>query len=270
MNRADTTTPLPHEPLPPHHLIALFTLVRKEIRRFARIWVQTVVPPVITTALYFVIFGELIGSRIGPIAGHDYMEFIVPGLILMAIITNAYANVVSSFFASKFQRFIEELLVAPFPNVLIVVGYMCGGIARGLAVGVVVALVALLFSDIQIHSWPVTIAVALLTAALFALGGFINGIFAKSFDDIAIIPTFVLAPLTYLGGIFYSVEMLPPFWQQVSLLNPILYMINAFRYGLLGSSDIDITLAFAIISAFLVALFLLSLLLLQRGVGIRH
>jgi len=249
--------------------IAFFTLVRKEVRRFMRIWVQTIIPPVITTALYFVIFGGLIGSRIGTVDGYSYMDYIVPGVILMAIITNAYANVVSSFFASKFQRFIEELLVAPFPNVLILLGYMSGGIARGLSVGIAVSVVAAAITDFQVHNWAVTIAVAVLTAALFALAGFINGIYAKSFDDISIIPTFVLTPLTYLGGIFYSVEMLPPFWQQVSLFNPILYMINAFRYGLIGTSDIDIVTAFVIILAFIAALFGYSLYLLNRGIGIR-
>lgn len=254
---------------PPAHALALFTLIRKEIRRFSRIWVQTIVPPVVTTGLYFIIFGHLMGERIGPVGGNAYIDYIVPGVILMAIINNAYANVVSSFFASKFQRFVEELLIAPFPNVLIILGYMTGGIARGLAVGLAVTAVAALFTDLHVHHWGVTCAVVLLTAAIFALGGFINAIFAKSFDDIAIVPTFVLTPLTYLGGIFYSVQMLPPFWHQVSLFNPILYMINAFRYGLIGHSDVDVATAFLLILGLLAVLFAYALYLLERGIGIR-
>lgn len=250
-------------------LVALKTITVKEIRRFRRIWPQTILPPMVTTALYFVIFGGLIGSRIGNIEGYDYMDYIVPGVIMMTIINNAYANVVSSFFSSKFQRFVEELLIAPIPDYMILLGYVVGGVARGLAVGFMVTLVALAFVDIQVHNWTVTLTVVVLTATLFAIGGFINAIYAKSFDDISIVPTFILTPLTYLGGIFFSVEMLPPFWQDVALFNPILYMINAFRYGLLGVSDIDLPTAFAIIVAFTVALFAYALRLLRTGVGVR-
>ncbi len=251
-------------------LTAFRTLVTKEVLRFARIWVQTVVPPVITTGLYFVIFGQLIGSQLSSIDGHSYIDYIVPGIILMAIINNAYANVVSSFYMSKFSHFIEEMLVSPMPNYLILAGYVVGGVARGLTVGAVVALVATFFTDISIHSYTVLIAVVVLTAVLFSLGGFINAIYANSFDDISIIPTFVLIPLTYLGGIFYSIDMLPAFWQNVSLVNPILYMINAMRYGMLGVSDIDIMTAFAIIILFVVVLFSYCLYLLDTGKGIRH
>ncbi|MDX5333527.1 MAG: ABC transporter permease [Gammaproteobacteria bacterium] len=248
---------------------AFKTIVIKEVLRFSRIWVQTILPPVITTALYFVIFGNLIGSQIGDMDGYSYMDYIVPGLIMMAIITNSYANVVSSFYGHKFQHNIEELLVSPIPNYLILLGFITGGVARGLIVGAMVTIVALFFSDISVHHIGITLSIVVLTAVLFALAGFINGVYAKSFDDISIIPTFVLTPLTYLGGIFYSIKMLPEFWQTASLANPILYMINAFRYGILGTSDIPVMVSYGIVLAFIAALFWFSLHLLNRGYGIR-
>ncbi len=251
------------------HLTAFLTLLRKEIRRFVRIWPQTVLPPTVTTTLYFIIFGKLIGSQISPIAGYDFVDYIVPGLIIMAVINNAYANVVSSFFSSKMQRFIEELLIAPIPNRLILLGFVAGGVARGLAVGAAVAVVAAFFSDFTVHSILVTAVVVVLSATLAALGGFINAVHAKTYDDIAIIPTFVLTPLTYLGGVFYSIQMLPGFWQEVSLFNPILYIVNAFRFGLLGVSDIHLGVAFGIIGLFIAVLYLYSLHLLEKGIGIR-
>jgi ABC-2 type transport system permease protein len=251
------------------YLVALKTIVFKEINRFMRIWVQTILPPAITMSLYFVIFGNLIGSRIGSMDGFLYIQYIAPGIIMMSVITNAYANVVSSFFGAKFQKHIEELLVAPIPNWIILAGYISGGVARGLIVGVVVTVVALFFTDLHLHSIWITVVVVLLTSILFSLGGLINGIFAKKFDDISIVPTFVLTPLTYLGGVFYSIKMLPPLWQKVSLANPILYMVNAFRFGILGVSDIAIGNALTVLTVFCVLLFLFSLLLLNKGVGIR-
>ncbi|AHE98384.1 ABC transporter permease [Thioalkalivibrio paradoxus] len=248
---------------------ALRTIAIKEVLRFSRIWVQTVLPPMITTALYFVIFGGLIGTRIGEMDGYRYMDFIVPGLIMLAVITNSYANVVSSFFSSKFQRHIEELLVSPVPNSLIILGFIGGGVARGLTVGVGVTAVSLFFSPPSVHNLAVALSIVVLTSILFSLAGLINGVFARTFDDISIVPTFVLTPLTYLGGVFYSVSLLPGFWQDVSLLNPILYMVNAFRYGLLGTSDLSLTLSYAIIIGFIVALYLFALAMLNRGVGIR-
>jgi len=250
--------------------IAFRTIVSKEIRRFARIWPQTLLPPAITTSLYFLIFGKLIGDRVGAINGVSYMDYIVPGIILMSVISHSYANVVSSFYSTKFQRQIEELLVAPVPNWVILSGYICGGMARGLLVGAVVTGISLLFTDIQVHNLGVTITVFILTSALFALAGFINAVFADSFDDISIIPNFVLTPLSYLGGVFYSISMLPEIWQKIALANPILYMINAFRYGLLGVTDIDIQIAFAITGGFILFLALLSLFLLHKGVGIKN
>lgn len=250
-------------------LTAFYTILVKEVLRFSRIWLQTILPPMITTGLYFVIFGGLIGARIGEMQGFNYIDFIVPGLIMMAIITSAYANVVSSFYLSKFSHSIEEILVSPVPNYIILLGYLGGGVARGLTVGVAVTLVSLFFTDLQFHNFWVVISVAILTATLFALAGFINGVFAQSFDDISIIPTFVLTPLTYLGGIFYSVTLLSPFWQKVSLGNPIFYMINAFRYGVLGISDISLWVSYAIILAFIAILFIFSLVMLNRGTGIR-
>lgn len=250
-------------------LIAFRTIMVKEVLRFSRIWVQTILPPMITTALYFVIFGRLIGSQISDVNGFHYMDFIVPGLILMAVITNSYGNVVASFYSAKFQRNVEELLVSPLPNYLIMAGFVGGGVARGIAVGVAVTGVSLFFTAIPLHNLWVAVSVLLLTSILFSLGGLINAIYATSFDDITIIPTFVLTPLTYLGGVFYTVTMLPPFWQSVSLANPILYMVNAFRYGLLGVSDVNLGVAFLAIFGFIVLLFWYALHLLNRGYGIR-
>ncbi|MGB5641363.1 MAG: ABC transporter permease [Sedimenticolaceae bacterium] len=249
--------------------VAFMTIVTKEILRFARIWVQTLLPPAITMALYFVIFGKLIGSQIGDMEGFHYIDFIVPGLILMSVISNSYANVVSSFYSSKFQHNIEELLIAPLPNFVILAGYVAGGVARGVVVGVVVTAVSMFFTDLQIHSYGISLAVFVLTSILFATAGFINAVYANSFDDISIVPTFVLTPLTYLGGVFYSISMLPEFWQKVSLANPVLYMVNAFRYGLLGFSDISMWQAFAIIFGFIILLGAFAMWLLSRGVGIK-
>ncbi len=249
---------------------ALKTIWIKECIRFLRIWVQTLVPPAITMTLYFVIFGNLIGSRIGEMGGFNYMEFIVPGLIMMSVITNSYSNVASSFYSTKFQKSIEELLVSPVPTYIIVLGYMGGGMARGLSVGVIVTCLSLFFVDIQIHNVGVIFLTVLMTSAVFALGGLINAVYANSFDDISIIPTFVLTPLTYLGGVFYSISLLPEFWQGVSQVNPIIYMVNAFRYGFLGVSDVDMGLAFAVIIGFITALFALAYRLIDKGVGIRH
>ncbi len=254
---------------PREQLTAFLTILIKEILRFSRIWTQTILPSAVTTGLYFLIFGDLIGDLIGEMDGYRYMDFIVPGLIMMGIITNAYANVVSSFFFAKFSHSIEEMLVSPMPDGVILLGYVAGGIARGAAVGIAVTGVALLFTDLHVQQPLVVVSIALLTAMLFSLAGFINAVFAQSFDDISIIPTFVLTPLTYLGGVFYSISLLPPFWQKASLLNPILYMVNAFRYGVLGTSDISLWVSYAIICGFIVVLFAVSLHLLRRGVGIR-
>ena len=250
-------------------LIALYTLVRKEIRRFTRIWVQTLVPPAITVMLYFIIFGNLIGSRIGTMEGFSYMQFVAPGLIMMGVITNSYSNVVSSFFSARFQKHVEELLVSPVPNYIILLGYVAGGVARGLMVGLIVTVLALFFTSLPVHSLTVTISVVVLTSLLFSLCGFINAVFAENFDDISIIPTFVLTPLIYLGGVFYSVSLLPDFWAGLSQLNPILYMVNAFRYGILGISDINIGFAFLMIIGFNIAAFMFSLHLLKTGKKLR-
>ena len=252
-----------------HKRIAFETIVIKEIRRFSRIWVQTLVPPAITIALYFQIFGNLVGRRVGEMGGFQYMEFIVPGLIMMSVIQNSYSNVVSSFFSQKFQRSIEELLVSPVPNYVILTGFVVGGMARGLAVGAIVTTLSLFFADIQIAHPLITLAVIILTSVVFSLAGFINAVYANSFDDISIIPTFVLTPLIYLGGVFYSTQMLPPFWQTISALNPIFYMVNTFRYGFLGSSDVDVIWAFLILGIFAVSLYGSCIWLLRHGTGIR-
>ena len=250
--------------------VAFSSILRKEIRRFLRIWMQTLLPPIITTSLYFIIFGSLIGSRIGEMGGFSYMEFVVPGLIMMAVITSAYSNVVSSFFGAKFQRNIEELLVSPTPNYIILAGFVMGGVVRGLLVGFIVTLVSLAFTDLQIYSLLTMVSIVLLTAVLFALAGFINAVYANNFDDISIIPTFVLTPLIYLGGVFYSIDLLPEFWAGVSKLNPMLYVINVFRYGALGVTDIDIFWAFVMIAVFLVLAVVYSMHLLNTGKRLRQ
>lgn len=251
------------------NIVALRTIWIKECTRFLRIWIQTLIPPAITMSLYFVIFGNLIGSRIGQMGGFSYMEFIVPGLIMMSVITSSYANVSSSFFSAKFQRNVEELLVAPVPNWIIILGFVGGGVARAVLIGIIVTCVSLFFVDVKIHNIWIIIVTLLLTASLFATAGLVNAIYAKSFDDISIIPTFVLTPLTYLGGVFYSLTLLPEFWQWVSKVNPVVYMVNGFRYGFLGVSDVSYSVSIGLLILFNVALFTLAYQLINRGVGIR-
>ena len=250
--------------------VALFTLVQKEVRRFMRIWPQTLLPPAITMSLYFVIFGNLVGSRIGEMGGFGYMQFIVPGLIMMAIITNSYSNVSSSFFSAKFQKSIEELVMSPVPLHLILWGYVIGGVCRGVLVGLIVTLMSLFFTDLAIHNIFITIYTVIVTSLLFSLGGLINAVYAKSFDDISIIPTFVLTPLTYLGGVFYAISALSPFWQNLSLINPIVYMVNAFRYGILGHSDVNVTLSLIFVTVCCGILYAIAYYLLSRGSGMRE
>ena len=250
-------------------LICLYTIARRETTRIFRIWVQTLVPPVITMTLYFIVFGSFIGSQLSGIKGFEYMAFIAPGLIMMSIITNSYTNTVSSFFSTKFQKNIEEMLVSPTPNWVIVLGFVSGGVVRGLSVGLLVSLVSLFFIRLPMYSFIYTALFAFLTSFVFALAGMINGIFAKKFDDISIIPPFVITPLTYLGGVFYSISLLPDFWQMVSKVNPIIYMIDGFRYGFLGISDMHVASGLGMLCFFAVALFSINLYLLKKGIGIR-
>ncbi|MFT5726605.1 MAG: ABC-2 type transport system permease protein [Desulforhopalus sp.] len=250
-------------------LISLQSIARKEMIRIFRIWIQTLVPPVITITLYFIIFGSFIGSQIGDMNGYSYMAYIAPGLIMMAIITNSYSNTVSSFFSAKFQGNVEELLVSPTPDWVIVLGYVAGGMTRGLSVGFLVSIVSLFFIRLPLHNVFYAALFALLTSFVFSLAGMINGIFAKKFDDISIIPTFIITPLTYLGGVFYSISLLPDVWQMLSKINPIVYMINGFRYGFLGTSDINIYSGIVILILFSVVLFAINLYLFKKGIGIR-
>lgn len=249
--------------------IAFKSIALKEITRFSRIWIQTLVPPAITMTLYFIIFGNLIGSRIGDMGGFSYMAYIVPGLIMMSVITNSYSNVASSFFSAKMQRNIEELMVAPVPNYIVIAGFVAGGVSRGLAVGLLVSMVSLFFVELQIAHFGVIVVTVVMTSILFSLGGLINAIFAQTFDDISIIPTFILTPLTYLGGVFYSLSLLSEFWQGVSKLNPIVYMVSAFRYGFLGVSDVSIVTSFVVLSGFIVALYGVAWYLISKGIGLR-
>lgn len=250
--------------------IAFDSLLSKEVIRFLRIWVQTLVPPAITMTLYFVIFGQLVGSRVGMMDNHPYVQYIAPGLIMMSVITSAYANVSSSFFSAKFQRSIEELLIAPVPTYAIIWGYAMGGITRGVLVGLIVTLVASFFVPLQFHHTAVLLLTLLMTATLFSLAGLINAVFAKTFDDISLIPTFVLTPLTYLGGVFYSLSLLPDFWQLVSRLNPIVYMVNAFRYGFLGISDVPVSISFTLLCGFILVLYGICWWLIEKGVGLKN
>ena len=251
------------------NLTALYTVARREISRIMRIWTQTLVPPAITMTLYFLIFGGLIGSRIGTMDGIGYMDFIVPGLVMMSVIQNSYGNISSSFFGAKFGRHVEELLVSPMPNWVILGGYVAGAVLRGVLVGAVVLAIATLFTDVRMPHPLVTFTTVLLGATIFALAGFLNALYAKKFDDVAIVPTFILTPLTYLGGVFYSVTLLPDWAEAATYANPIFYMVNAFRYGLLGSSDVSLGVAYALMLLFVLALGALSLWLLRRGTGLR-
>ncbi len=251
------------------NLVAFYTIVRREVVRILRIWGQTLVPPAITMTLYFLIFGSLIGRRIGDMGGHDYMDFIVPGLVMMSIIQNSYGNISSSFFGAKFGRHVEELLVSPMPNIVILSGYVVGAVLRGLMVGAIVLGIAMLFTHVRIPHPLVTLSTVVLGATIFSLAGFVNAVYARKFDDIAIVPTFILTPLTYLGGVFYSVKLLPEWAQTLTYANPIFYMVNAFRYGLLGESDVSLGIAYALMIGFTVALTALGLWLLRTGTGLR-
>ncbi|HEY0683442.1 MAG TPA: ABC transporter permease [Steroidobacter sp.] len=252
------------------NIVGFNTIVIREFSRIIRIWGQTIVPPAITATLYFIIFGSLIGTRIGDMGGYTYIQYIAPGLIMMSVITNSYGNVVSSFFGAKFGKHIEELLVSPLPGWLIVAGYMVGGIVRGMIVGGVVTAITLIFTHMKIHSIGVVISAVLLSSIVFALAGMINAVFAKNFDQISFIPTFVLTPLTYLGGVFYTIKLLPDWAQNISHANPILYMVNAFRYGFLGVSDVNVGLAYTIMIGAAAVLYISCVWLLHRGVGTRE
>ena len=251
------------------HWIALGTIARREVSRILRIWSQTLVPPAITMTLYFLIFGGLIGSRVGEMDGIRYMDFIVPGLVMMSVIQNSYGNISSSFFGAKFGRHVEELLVSPMPPWVILGGYVAGAVLRGLMVGVIVLCIAMFFTKVRLPHPLVTLSTVLLGATIFSLAGFVNAVYAKKFDDVAIVPIFILTPLTYLGGVFYSVKLLPGWAETLTHANPIFYMVNAFRYGLLGSSDVSLGVAYALMLAFTVVLAALSLWLLRRGTGLR-
>lgn len=250
--------------------IAFQTILLKEVRRYLRIWPQTLLPPAITMTLYFVIFGALIGSRIGEMGGFSYMQFVVPGLIMMAVVTNSYSNVVSSFFGARYNHSVEELLVSPVPNWIILTGYIMGSVSRGLLVAIIVTFLSLFFADLEVKNIGVTLLVVLFTSVLFALFGFINAVFANNFDDISIIPTFVLTPLVYLGGVFYSLDLLSDFWAGVSKLNPLVYVVNGFRYGVLGVSDVNVAFSLGMIVTFTVIAFVYSLHLLNTGTRLRE
>jgi ABC-2 type transport system permease protein len=269
-SEAATRAPDSRKALNQARLTGLKTIIIREYGRIIRIWAQTIVPSAVTSTLYFVIFGSLIGSRVGLMEGVPYMQFIAPGLIMMAVITNSYGNVVSSFFGAKFGKHVEEMLVAPLPNWIIVLGYVGGGLVRGLLVGAAVTIVSLIFTRLAVHHSFAIIAAVVLTSVIFSLGGFINALFAKNFDQVNWIPTFILTPLTYFGGVFYSITLLPEWAQKVSHANPILHMVNAFRYGFLGTSDVNVAVAFAIMLLSAVVLFAVAVVFMNRGTGMRE
>lgn len=250
--------------------VPYYTMLRNDFVRIIRIWSQTLLPPVVTTSLYFIVFGAFIGAQIAPIHGFSYMQFIVPGLIMMSVITSSYMNTVSTFYFAKWTKTLDEILVSPMPDWLVILGFVSGGVLRGLLVGLLVAIVALFFTHLAIFNLAVLVLAVVLTSVLFSIAGLINGVFAKGFDGISIVPTFVLTPLTYLGGIFYSVEMLPEFWQKVSLFNPILYMVNAFRWGFLGISDIPLATCFGVLAGITVVLLAVTAYLFRNGIGLKN
>ncbi|HEY4489368.1 MAG TPA: ABC transporter permease [Candidatus Paceibacterota bacterium] len=251
-------------------LVGYLTMVRKDFNRIIRIWSQTLLPPVVTMGLYFIIFGGFIGSQVGDINGVSYMAFIVPGLIMMSMITNAYTNTVSTFYIAKWWHTLDELLVSPMPNWVVIAGFVSGGIVRAFLTGILVTLVSLFFTELALTNIVVLFVAAFLTALAFSMGGIVNAIYAKSFDGMTIVPTFVLTPLTYLGGVFYSINLLPEFFRTLSLFNPILYMVNAFRYGFLGISDIPVWQCFAVIIGFTLVMFLWALYLFHKGAGLKR
>ena len=250
--------------------VAFQTILRKEVRRYMRIWPQTLLPPAITMTLYFVIFGSLIGSRIGQMGGFSYMQFVVPGLIMMAVVTNSYSNIVSSFFGAKYNHSVQELLVSPVPNWIILAGFVIGSVSRGLLIAVIVTCLSLFFADLHVQHLGATILVVLMTSVLFSLFGFINAVFARNFDDISIVPTFILTPLIYLGGVFYSLDLLPEFWANLSKLNPLVYVVNGFRYGVLGVSDVNVGFSLGMITVFTLVTFVYCLHLLNSGTRLRE
>ena len=249
---------------------AYMTIVRKEVIRFLRIWPQTFLPSVITTVLYFLIFGTFIGSQIKAVGDVSYMAFIVPGLVMMAILNGSFQNIAFSFFQLKFMKTIEEILVSPMPAWTVVLGYVTGALLRGLVIGALVFASAYMFEFIPVKHPFLAVLIASTTAVLFALAGLVNAIYAKGFDGINIIPTFVIIPLTYLGGVFYSLSLLPPFWQTISLANPVLYMVNAFRYSILGFSDIPFATSMAVLFGCMLCMFTWVLYLFKTGKGLKN
>lgn len=255
---------------PQQLLTSYYTFIRKETVRIIRIWSQTLLPPVVTTSLYFVVFGTFIGSQLQPIDGYSYIQFIVPGLIMMSVITSSYMNTVSTFYFAKWTKNLEEVLVSPTPDWIVILGFVTGGVIRGLLVGTLVLIVSLLFTHLTIVNIAVLLSALILTSVLFSFAGLINGMYAKGFDGISIVPTFVLTPLTYLGGIFFSIEQFPPFWQTVSLFNPILYMVNAFRYGFLGITDVSLQICFAVLVGFTAFFIIVTIYLFKKGIGMKN
>ena len=251
-------------------LIAYQTIVRKEFVRFARIWIQTILPSVITIFLYITIFGNFIGDRIGVISDFNYIDYIIPGLVIMPIISNSYMNVVGSFYSSRFQKSHEEMMVSPVPDYIILLGYVSGGVIRAFVVGIAVFFVTTIFTDIPVYNMWLVVLITFLTSFLFSTAGFINAVYAKSFDDINIVTTFVLTPLTYLGGTFYSIDALPQVWQDISVFNPIAYIISSYRFAFLGLEETSLALSLSIVVVLIIVLFFVALMILSKGIGIKN
>ncbi len=251
--------------------ISFYTIVRKDVVRIMRIWPQTFLPSIITSALYFLIFGAFLGSRIGEVQGVSYILFVVPGLVMLSVVTNSYMNTSFTMFMSKFfARTIDEILVSPTPPWLLVAGYIAGGVVRGVVIGALVLLVSLFFTHLVVHSFWIILLFLILTSVVFSLAGLVNGVYAKSIDGINLVPTFVLTPLVYLGGVFYSTESLPSFWGTVTKFDPIFYIINGFRYGFLGTSDVPILLSVGILVALAVVFLAFNIYLIRTGLGLKQ
>jgi ABC-2 type transport system permease protein len=251
--------------------ISFYTIVRKDAARMFRIWPQTFLPSIITSVLYFLIFGSFLGSSIGEVQGVPYILFVVPGLVMLAVVTQSYANTSFVMFTSKFfGRNIDEILVSPTPPWILVAGYIAGGVVRGVVVGVLVLLVSLFFTHLVVYSYLTILLFLVLTSLVFSLAGLVNGVYAKSMDGISIVPTFVLTPLVYLGGVFYSVESLAPFWRAVTQVDPIFYIINGFRYGFLGASDVPILYSTGLLLLFTAVFTGIAIYLIRNGLGLKQ
>ena len=256
---------------PSQMFTSFYTIVRKDVVRIFRIWPQTFLPSIITSVLYFLVFGKVLGGRIGDIGGHLYITFVVPGLVMLAVVTNSFSNVATTFFQAKFfARNIDEILVSPTPPWVIIAGYVAGGMVRGITIGLLVIIVAAFFSPLPLTHPFIILLFLILSSLIFSLAGLVNGIYAKSFDGITIVPTFVLTPLVYLGGVFYSAQALPPLWQKFTFADPIFYLVDGFRVGFMGFSDVSLGISLAVLGTLTAILIAINWYFIRTGLGLRQ